>query len=147
MLPPLQMPSGDAAGGWSASALDVIRFLTALDGTRTKPLLGEKMMKEMLGRPPAPLKLQPDGTWVGLGWDRVVTAGEQFAVFKDGNYYGTRTFMKRLGTGVCWVLLFNVSMQPDPLDARIGQSAVQEVRELITRHEKYPKIDLFAEYR
>jgi len=54
------------------SAIDLVRFMTALDGTRGKPLLNEKMHEAMLA-PPPPLKPRPNGTWPGLGWDSVVS--------------------------------------------------------------------------
>lgn len=144
-LPPLQMPMVDAAGGWSASALDIIRFLTALDGSRVKPLLSDRAFSFMLETPPKPLKVRANGTYTGLGWDSVIRNDKGFGYFKDGSYHGMRTFMKRLPSGINWVLLFNASMQPDSVDTSLISEAMREVREAVEQA-NHPDIDLFKEF-
>jgi N-acyl-D-amino-acid deacylase len=146
-LPAWQQKYSDAAGGWTASAVDMVRFLTALDGSRGKSLLTEKTFKRMIEPPPPPLKARDNGTYVGLGWDSVIQTEKGYGYFKDGSWYGMRTFMKRLPNGVNWVLLFNASMQPDVQDTRIRADAVHEVRQTLERMTKYPDIDLFTEFR
>jgi N-acyl-D-amino-acid deacylase len=147
LLPAWQQKYSDAAGGWSASAVDLALFLTALDGSRGKPLLDEKTFRLMVEPPPPPLRPRPNGTHVGLGWDSVVLSGpKQFGYYKDGSWFGMRSFMKRSPNGVNWVLLFNASMQPDVLDSRTVGDAVKEVREAVERMEKYPDLDLFKEF-
>src|SRR5439155_25987862 len=71
-LPPWQQKYSDAAGGWVAPAVDMVRFLTALDDSRGKPLLGEKTIKQMSDLAPAPLKPRENGAYAGLGWDSVI---------------------------------------------------------------------------
>jgi N-acyl-D-amino-acid deacylase len=147
-LPAWQQSYSDAAGGWTASAVDLAKFLTALDGTRGKPLFSEKTFALMLEPPPAPLKKRDNGTFVGLGWDSViVTDKNEFGLYKDGSWFGMRAFMKRLTTGTSWVLLFNASMNPDPTDSRLVGDAVQQVREALEKHEKFPDVDLFPEFK
>lgn len=145
-LPPLQLPMVNASGGWSASVVDMVRFLTNLDGSRGKPVLGEEARKLMLEPPPSPLKPRDNGTHFGLGWDAVQTNEKAYTYFKDGSYQGMRTFMKRLPNGVNWALLYNASMEFDPLDMQLAASTVQEVRHLVERFDKYPDVDLFREY-
>jgi N-acyl-D-amino-acid deacylase len=147
LLPPMDVPMLQGAGGWSASAVDMVRILTALDGSRGKSLLADATMKQMLAPPPAPLEAKADGTYPGLGWPiaRLTDKGT-FGYAHDGNYYGMRTFMKRSLRGVNFALLFNVSTQPDPTDTKIIAQAVQEARERVESIEQYPNIDLFAAY-
>jgi N-acyl-D-amino-acid deacylase len=145
-LPAMLLPMIDAAGGWAASAVDMARFLTNLDGSRGEPVLGEKTRQLMTERPPDPLKPRADGSWFGLGWDSVVVKDKTFGYFKDGSYQGMRTFMKRFPTGVNWVLLYNASMNFDPQDTRIATNAVQEVHQIVESNAKYPDIDLFKDY-
>jgi hypothetical protein len=109
--------------------------------------LGEKTFQQMIAAPPPPLKPRDNGTYFGLGWDSVIVTDNAFGYFKDGSWAGMRAFMKRLPNGVNWVLLFNASMNPDPLDAKITGDAVQEVRQTLERLEKFPDIDLFPEFR
>ena len=112
-LPAWQQKYSDAAGGWTASAVDMAKFLTALDGTRGKPLLNEKTFRHMIEPPPPPLKPRENGTYVGLGWDIVfVSEKKEFSLFKDGSWFGMRAFMKRQPNGVSWVLLFNGKHEP-----------------------------------
>jgi N-acyl-D-amino-acid deacylase len=147
-LPAWQQKYSDAAGGWTASAVDLAYFLTALDGSRQKSVLDEKTFRQMIALPPAPLKARPNGTHVGLGWDSVVlNEPKGFGYYKDGSWFGMRSFMKRNPNGVNWVLLFNASMNPDTLDTRIVGDTVKEVHEAVQRLEKYPDVDLFKEFR
>jgi N-acyl-D-amino-acid deacylase len=145
-LPPMLLPMVDATGGWTGSVVDMARFLTNLDGSRGPSVLNEQTRRLMIEPPPAPLKPNANGTFVGLGWDSVIVQGKSFGYFKDGCYQGMRTFMKRLPNGVCWCLLYNASMEFDPIDMELAGLAVQEVRRLVEDIEKYPDIDLFKEF-
>jgi N-acyl-D-amino-acid deacylase len=145
-LPPMHLPMADSAGGWSASVVDMARFLTNLDGSRGKSVLSEKTRKLMLDPPPAPLRPRENGTYFGLGWDSVLIKDKTVAYFKDGSWQGIRTYMKRLPTGRNWVLFYNASMEFDPQDTHLVSRTVQEVHELIEGIGKYPDIDLFKEF-
>ncbi len=145
-LPPMNLPMVKAAGGWSASSIDLVRFLTALDGTRGKPLINAGFYRLMLTPPPDPIKVRKDGTYNGLGWPSVKVTPEGIGYSHDGSFHGMRTFMRKSPKGVNWALVFNVSMQPDLLDDRIILDSIQEIRERVERFETYPDIDLFQEY-
>ncbi len=145
-LPPWQQKYSDAAGGWVISAVDMVRILTALDGSRGRPVLSQTSFKAMIDLPPEPLKPRENGTHVGLGWDSVVQTDKGYGYYKDGSWYGMRAFMKRLPNGVTWVLLFNASMNPDPLDMKVAADAVQEVRRALEQLEQLPDVDLFKEF-
>jgi N-acyl-D-amino-acid deacylase len=145
-LPPMLLPMVDATGGWSASVVDMARFLTNLEGSRGPAVLNEKTRRLMIEPPSPPLKARPNGTYFGLGWDSVAVQGKAYTVYKEGSYQGMRTFMKRLPTGVCWCLFYNASMDFDPVDVQIAGSTVHEVRRLVEGIDQYPKIDLFKEF-
>ena len=61
-------PIDGPAGSWIASAVDMARFLTAVDGSRGKSLLSPAIYREMLSPPPRPLKARSNGTHFRLGW-------------------------------------------------------------------------------
>jgi N-acyl-D-amino-acid deacylase len=145
-LPPMNLPMVDATGGWSGSVVDMARFLTNLDGSRSRSVLGEKVREQMLAPPPQPIKPRPNGSYFGLGWDGVKRDGKTFAYAKDGSYQGMRTFMKRTARGINWALLYNASMEFDPQDMQLAAGTVQEVRDLVEGMGKYPDIDFFEEY-
>jgi N-acyl-D-amino-acid deacylase len=146
VLPPWQQKKSDAAGGWTASAVDLARFLTALDGSRDRALLRPDLIKEMTALPPLPLKARENGTHVGLGWDSVVLTDRGPGYFKDGSWFGTKTYMKRLPGGINWALLFNAGTDLDPEDFRTASDALKSVRERLDRQAKLPDVDLFAEF-
>jgi CubicO group peptidase (beta-lactamase class C family) len=146
-LPPRAVPPvADAAGSWIASAVDLARFLSALDGSRGKPFLSEEMTKQMLAPPPPPLEKRPGGTWFGLGWDVVRRTPQGTGYWKDGLLPGTRTFMGHLPNGVDWVLLFNsgeamtVKEVADQLDPR------RELEQHMNRARAWPDVDYFKDY-
>src|SRR5262245_17345682 len=145
-LPAMRMPMLDATGGWSASVVDMVRFLTNLDGSRGQCVLNEKTRNLMFEPPPKPLKPRPNGTYFGLGWDAVLTEGNQRTYFKDGSYEGMRTFMKHLPTGESWAMLYNASMELDTTDMQVIAQTVREVRQVVERIKKFPGVDLFKEY-
>ncbi len=148
VLPPMQLPMVKAAGGWSASPVDMVRLLTALDGSRGgKTFLKFEVMKELLSPPPPPIKPQPNGTFPGLGFETVYNQPEGFGYYQDGSWHGIRAYMKRNEKGVNWVMMFNASMQPDLVDAKLGQAALREVQETLERMREYPRIDLFQQFR
>jgi N-acyl-D-amino-acid deacylase len=144
MLPPLQMPWCAGAGGWSVSTVDLVRFLTAFDGSRGQAFLQEKTRKEMLALPPPPLRPRPDGSHAGLGWPFVSMESDSY--MHDGLWSGMRTFVKRTPKGINWALAFNVSIQADMADQQMIKAVVEEVRAEVDRLEKYPDIDLFKKY-
>ena len=146
-LPPWRQKYSDAAGGWVASAVDMARFLTALDGSRGKPILADAALQQMIALPPKPMGVRADGTHIGLGWDTVVTKDKEYGYFKDGMWYGMRSFMRRQTNGVVSVLLFNASMQPDSLDTKTVGDAVQDVRKHLDAIAKFESgTDLFKDY-
>src|SRR5262249_22656111 len=125
---------------------DMVRLLTSLDGSRGKPFLKDKTMQLLLAPPPPPLKVNPDGSHPGLGFPTVVSGPKGFGYFQDGNWHGMRAFMKRTPQGVNMMLAFNASMQPDLVDAKIAQAALQEIRSTVERIKQYPKVDLFKDF-
>lgn len=145
-LPAMRLPMADSAGGWSASVVDMARFLTNLDGSRGEPVLSAKSFRQMLEPPPPPIKPRENGIYFGLGWDAVQVQGKAVTYFKNGSWQGIRTFMKRLPTGVSWALLYNASMEFEPQDVTVLRSTVQEIHQLIENFGKYPDIDLFKEF-
>ncbi|MFO0966604.1 MAG: serine hydrolase domain-containing protein [Gemmataceae bacterium] len=57
-LPPMDLRLIKAAAGWNASAVDLTRLLTALDGSRGKAALQGTTFQQMLALPPPPLAVQ-----------------------------------------------------------------------------------------
>jgi CubicO group peptidase (beta-lactamase class C family) len=86
----------DSASGWVASSVDLLRFMSALDGSRTSPaLLGAPMLQQMTANPGLP-GLDPSmwygfGTFVGPSpnrwWHSGTGAGIQAQLCHDSTGY------------------------------------------------------------
>jgi N-acyl-D-amino-acid deacylase len=141
LFPGGHRPMTDASGGWLASAPDMARFLTALDGSRGKPFLSEKMTRAMLAPPPPPLGPRKDGSYFGLGWDRVRRTEDGFGYAKNGGLRGVSTWIEHLPGGVNWVLLVNTSVKHS--EAPMMATFEKEIRRAIAETRRWPEIDLF----
>lgn len=60
------METGDADGGWIATATDLVRFFQALDGSGPKRLIKAKTFKLMIDRPSY---MKGSSAWYGFGLD------------------------------------------------------------------------------
>jgi N-acyl-D-amino-acid deacylase len=142
-LPPLRLPMIAPAGGWSSTAVDLARLLTALDGSRGKSFLKKETYRTMMELPPGG-KRRANGIYCGLGFHSVLDLpGGGYEYFQDGSFQGMRAFMKRNAKGANIVLLFNASMNPDPIDAAIVKDALHEVRARVEQHQVLPDVDFF----
>jgi CubicO group peptidase (beta-lactamase class C family) len=145
-LPPVQLPMIDPSGGWSGSAIDLVRFLTNIDGSRGKPVLSEKTRNWMFELPREPIKPREDGTYFGLGWDSAALKDKTFGCSKEGSLPGMRTLMRRKFNGVCWSLLMNTSLEYDSHDAQVIAESITEVQKLTEGLEKLPDVDYFGDF-
>jgi CubicO group peptidase (beta-lactamase class C family) len=100
----------DAHGGWVASVIDLLRFVTAIDGWPTHTnLLSPASIATMTARPSPPWG-PTDEPYYGMGWLVRNTPGNWW---HDGSLPGTRTEMVRAGNGFTWAILFNTRVQQD----------------------------------
>jgi N-acyl-D-amino-acid deacylase len=133
----------DSHGGWIASAVDLARFITALEGRdRHPPILRPESIRRMLARPePAPLGTAPD-TWYGMGW-QVRPADGDANWWHAGSLDGTSSLMVRAANGLTWVVLFNSRPKlSDPFAAQLDNAmwkALQAVR-------TWPEHDLWQDW-
>ena len=81
-------PAGRNPVNWMATPTDMVRFLSAVSGTRGEPFLSPKMYRQMVTPPPPPLETRPGAKHVGLGWDAVqnLPKGDRFS--KNGGKPG-----------------------------------------------------------
>lgn len=128
----------DAHGGWAASVIDLLRFITAIDGRSVPPdILGSATVATLTHRPSPPWD-PATGLHYGLGW---MVRPEQDNWWHTGSLPGTATEMVRAGNGFSWVALFNFRpsrQEPNfsnDLD-RLGWAALEAVS-------NWPSHDLF----
>lgn len=104
----------DAHGGWLASPVDLMRFVTALDGLETgsgvhtrSDILRPETLRLMTARPHPPLSAAGSAVWYGLGWDVRARQGGGLILSHTGALPGTTAIMVRSDVGVAWVAVFN----------------------------------------
>ena len=127
----------DAHGGWVGSAIDLVRFVTALDGSKYPTVLEPETVDLMLARPRP--QLQDTPYYYGLGW-AVRPVGDAKTWWHFGSQPGTTALIVRAHHGLTWVALFN--LQPQNL-----QEAQSELNQLLWRATEevttWPSHDLF----
>jgi CubicO group peptidase (beta-lactamase class C family) len=130
---------------WVASAPDMARFLTALDGSRGTPFLAPQTYSAMLASPPPPIPPRPNGSHFGLGWDRVIKTAEGWNYAKNGGKPGVSAYIEHLPTGVDWVVLFNSGHENIPGEQTPLGRARREIPAAIKAVTAWPTHDLFQE--
>jgi N-acyl-D-amino-acid deacylase len=131
----------DAHGGWIASAVDLLRFQTAVDRFPTRPdVLTPASIDLMTAKPASPLW---DGSPVhyGLGWLVRPLEGNWW---HGGSLPGTASFLVRTGTEVGWVALFNArTMKPgSQFEAEIEDAMWEAIGDVTA----WPPHDLFTSF-
>jgi protein-L-isoaspartate(D-aspartate) O-methyltransferase len=131
----------EASGGWIASAIDLVRVFSALDGLGAPPLLKPETVRQMRARPEPPLWADADH-YYGLGWQ--VRPAEDTTVWWHEGSLG-RTIAQAVGNtnGFVRAVLFNSR----PNSFRDFQRDVsQALREAYQEVTSWPTHDLFEEY-
>jgi N-acyl-D-amino-acid deacylase len=114
-------PARRLVANWLASAGDLVRFITGLDGTGERALLSKSTLATMLSPPPPPIKPGKDGGHVGMGWDSVHQFPGGYRFSKNGGKPGIQAWLEHLAFGVDWAVIFNTS-PPE------GRHTIGEVR-------------------
>jgi N-acyl-D-amino-acid deacylase len=111
----------DAHGEWIASAVDLTRFMTALDGERGPGFLSSTSLIDMTARPEIP-QWSTSGFWYGLG----LTVRPQEI---DANWWhtgalrGGTTLLVRTYKGYVWAVLLNSRPEnPGTFDVEVDQA-------------------------
>ena len=131
----------DSHGGWLASAVDLARFVTAVDGRSRRQILRPATIRQMVARPAPPLWVGTD-TWYGLGW-QVRPAGGDANWWHMGSLDGTTTLMVRAGDDMAWVALLNFrAKDSDKLDGELDAAMWRAVEGVKT----WPSHDLFGRF-
>lgn len=132
----------DAHGGWIASIVDLMRFLTAVDGRSTRPdFLQASTINLMVSRPALP-DWQNSSWYYALGW-QVRPQGSDANWWHQGSLPGTSTILVRTYRGLSWVALFNLRPQnADTFFIELDDSLWKAVNQVT----EWPTYDLFANY-
>ncbi len=138
----------DSHGAWIASAVDLVRFGSAVEYFRKSKVLTEKSIHEMVARPKGTAGYNRDGNpksaYYGLGWSiRPVGNTGKSNRWHTGGLDGTSTILVLRYDGICWAVLFNARKTAD------RQTAASKIDSLVHRAanavKEWPKHDLFKQ--
>lgn len=129
----------DSGGGWIASTIDLLRFVTAVDGRRPPALLKPETVALMIARPSRP-DVMNTLVYYGMGWVvRPVSNGVEWR--HGGSLPGTLSLLVRRADGVAWAIVFN-SEFPDGFLTQLDQGVSQTIDAV----KEWPAHDLFGQY-
>jgi len=131
----------DSHGAWVASAIDLVRFAAAVDGSRKPGPLKPATVRLIESRPPPPLPADSP-VYYGLGWN-VRPVGHGANWWHNGSLPGTMSLLVRAHNGLTWAALFNLRPKADgqflgKLDGGIWKA--------VGRVPKWPEHALFSRY-
>jgi N-acyl-D-amino-acid deacylase len=108
----------DSHGGWIASAIDLVRFGSAVDRWQDSQLLSAESIAAMVARPEGSAGHEEDGSgkpvYYGLGWMvRHVDDEGGLNLWHNGRFDGASSLLVLRHDGLCWAALFNTSATAD----------------------------------
>jgi N-acyl-D-amino-acid deacylase len=138
----------DSHGGWVASAVDLARFVTAMDDFDNCPLLCRASIEAMFGRPNGEAGADPDGkpkdVFYALGWQVRDLGDGRYNRWHTGSLPGTTTIMIRRHDGRNFVGLLNTRVSP--ATSPLGGDLDREINSASARVDSWPDYDLFPDF-
>ncbi len=111
----------DAHGAWLASPIELVRFASALDGSRKPSLLRPEPIQLIEARPESDSDASP--CYYGLGWSiRPVGKGANW--WHNGSLPGTIALLVRGQNGWIWAATFNLRPKDDQKFLRETDDAI-----------------------
>lgn len=130
----------DAHGGWVASPIDLMRFVTSVDGSRSPVFLEPETVSLMVSRPDTP-DWEGTSSYYGMGW-RIRPVRNNANWWHVGDLPGTTTILVRTYHGLAWAALFNSR----PRDSEKFQGELDDALwEAVRGVTKWPSHDLFQQ--
>lgn len=136
------MMFADVTGSWLASTVDLVKLVTAMDGTRLPDYLQPYLYRAMLAPPPPPVPRRPNGSHFGMGLDTAYYQHGRSGFSKNGGVAGARAYIEHLPDNTDFAILLNGS------GAGRGPSLpvfVTQVRQSIRATSDWPHKDLFRQ--
>jgi N-acyl-D-amino-acid deacylase len=130
----------DACGGWIGSPVDLVRAMTAIDGTRSGPFLTEATMTEFTADPKLPDWNTDQHFWYGLG---IFVGPDPLRWFHGGSINGTESQWLRDGNGYAWSIMTN-SLSQDP--SKLGNDQALSVLNALSAGFTGSSTDLFPQF-
>ena len=129
----------DAHGGWAASAVDLLRFVAAVDGRGGDDILVEETIELMIERPDH----ARDVVWYGLGWLVRDLGGGRSNWWHGGSIPGASSLFVRAANGFSWAVVMNSRPKKWETLSRAVDTAMWKAFRQVTH---WPAHDLFQDF-
>lgn len=139
------VPLMPSFGNWMASSVDLVKFLTAIDGSRMQGI-SQDSFNQLVAPLPPPMQSDQDGKHFGLGMDTVRQMPDGISFMKDGGKPGVHCQIVHMSNGVDFCVQFNGGASDNGGDGNPAPVAVNKIRALLNEVKDWPNIDLFANY-
>lgn len=149
------MEDVDSAGGWAADAIDLSRFLNAIDGRGGSPALLNSETVALMQTDPK-VQNETAGSFYGLGFDFEQT-GSGLRWTKDGALPGTASYVVHSASGYTWAVIFNGNPAQDNTASATSESGGSFIGGVISQAENIlgqvntagaiPKNDLYSNFK
>ncbi len=139
------LPITMASGGWLATPRAMVRFLTALDGSRGSRILSEKTYRLMTAPPPPPVQPREDGSHFGMGWDQVQKTPRGFSYRKNGGLFGVHSWIAHRDDGIDWALFWNGGRQTEDGTEPAPKEFIGRVEEVLMNIKSWPTVDFYEQ--
>jgi uncharacterized protein (TIGR03437 family) len=143
------LESVDAAGGWIASAIDLTRIFTMLDGWGAPALLTRESIQQIV-TPVFPTDASSSSEQLFEGLGIFVSSSGADAIWENGGgLFGTAAFACRPRNGWAWAVIFN-SAPLSFLDNSPDADFLGDLQHIISvdalKSVSWPADDLFSQY-
>ncbi len=152
-LPPRIIPGGQRTvplmpdfGNWMASSVDMVKFLTAIDGTRMQGITYDSFQQLIAPLPP-PMKNNSNGSHFGLGLDSVRMTPEGVTFSKNGGKPGVHCQIIHLPNNTDFCLMLNGGSSPDGTTVNPLSTSLKAIRQVLNNVKEWPAGDLFSQYQ
>ncbi|WP_440099111.1 serine hydrolase domain-containing protein [Streptosporangium sp. H16] len=132
------MPNQDANGGWTASAVDMVKFAMVFDAAG--PVLNATSIAKLFAKPET--GVNSGGSWYGGGW-WVRTSGSGINTWHSGSMPGTFTYLARLSGGISYCATFNRREEEGSPDFDVIDPLLSQTARAVT---SWPTADLTSKY-
>jgi len=131
----------DSHGGWASSAVDLLRFVVAVDGRDNDDIVSDRTIERMIARPPY---REGRRVWYGFGWSVRGLGRGGSNWWHSGSLRGTTSLVVRAANGSSWAVVMNSRPKDWRKFGRILDKAMWEALREVTQ---WPRHDLFSQFR
>ncbi len=138
----LTVPLMPSFGNWMASSVDMVKLLTAIDGSRMRAISPDSYQQLIAPLPP-PMQNDPNGSHFGLGMDMVRMTPQGVTFSKNGGKPGVHSLIVHLPNNTDFCLMFNGGSSTDGTKVNPIPPTQKAIKAVLNNIKEWPNIDMF----